>query len=102
MIEPILMLEFLEQLLFQMPAHRFFDGSPLRGNSLFVRLPLLRSARIDLTWQMRDLRPMRTDFPLARLGVGIHERGNVAAPEPPSRKTSLTDAEMSCSNPAFV
>jgi hypothetical protein len=51
---------------------------------------------------MRDLRPARPDLPLTGLGIGIHGRGNVAAPEPPSRKSSLAYDEMSCSVPAFV
>jgi len=50
----------------------FFDRAPLALDCLLLRLPLTFRALVDLARQMRDLRPLRADFALARFRVRIH------------------------------
>jgi hypothetical protein len=67
---------FLLQFLFQIPPRRFLYRAPLRRDRLLLGLALLARPRFEITRQMRNLRPVRADLPLIRLGVGIHRGFN--------------------------
>jgi hypothetical protein len=45
-----------------MPTHGLFDRAPLRRDRLLFRLPFFWRSRIDIVWQMRNLRPLRANF----------------------------------------
>ncbi len=68
-----------EQLLFQMTAHRFFDRAPLSCHSFFLRLALSSRPALYGTWQVRNLRSLRTDFSFLWFRVRIHEQNASAS-----------------------
>jgi hypothetical protein len=60
-------------LLFQVASRRFFDRAPLSCHGFFLCLPFSSRPTLCGTWQVRNLRSLRTDFSFLRFGVGIHE-----------------------------
>jgi hypothetical protein len=65
-------IELRQKFFLQMPARGFLDGAPLGRDGFLLRLPFAPGPGFDGAGQMRNLRPPRTDFFLARSGVGIH------------------------------
>lgn len=55
-----------------MLAGGFLDRSSLSRDGLLFRLPLLPCSRFDGAGQVGNFRPLRADFLLLGLGVGIH------------------------------
>src|SRR6267143_1647651 len=51
----------------------FLDRAPLGCDRFLLCLSLTFCAIVDLAWQMRNLRPLPTYFPLVRLGVRVHD-----------------------------
>jgi hypothetical protein len=64
--------QFFEQLLFQMATRCLFDCAPLSCHGFFLRMAFSSRPALCGTWQVRNLRSLRTDFSFLRLGVGIH------------------------------
>ena len=68
----VVFFQFIQQLLLEALSCRFFDCAPLRCHRLLLRLSIFPRAVVDLARQMRNLWPLRADFPLVRFRVRVH------------------------------
>jgi hypothetical protein len=69
----ISLVEFAQQLLFQMSPRSLFDPAPLCGYAFLLRLTLSARSWFDGLRHVPDLRPARADVLLFWLCVRIHE-----------------------------
>jgi hypothetical protein len=65
--------QFFEQLLFQMATRGLFNRTPLGSHGFFLCMAFSSRPALCGTWQVRNLRSLRTDFSLLRFRIGIHE-----------------------------
>src|SRR5436190_23282117 len=65
--------QFFEQPLFEVATRCLFDCPPLSCHGFFLCLAFSSRSPLCGTWQVRNLRSLRTDFSFLRFGVGIHE-----------------------------
>ncbi len=64
--------QFFEQLLFQVATRCLFDCAPLGCYGFFLCTAFSSRPALCGTWQVGNLRSLRTDLAFLRFGVGIH------------------------------
>ena len=64
--------QFFEQLLFQVATRCLFDCAPLSCHGFFLCTAFSSRPALCGTWQVGNLRSLRTDLAFLRFGVGIH------------------------------
>jgi hypothetical protein len=88
--------QFVAQFLFQMPARGFFNGAPFRRDCFLFSPSLGAAPRINMSRQVRNLWPTRSDLSFIRFRVRIHLVKNNTGIRGPLLQPASVMPEIAC------